>query len=74
MLYLTNIILNISSINIILTYHYYFKILVEFTPENSSISFNRDFLLDIGDKQNFIEHRPSCSSLFIKDNKIHLII
>ena len=40
--------------------------------ENSSISFNEEFLLDIGDKTNFIEHRSSCSSLSITDNKIHL--
>ena len=73
MLYLTFIILNISPRHIILTYHYYFKILIEFTPlENSRISFNEDFLLDIGDKPNFIGHRPSCSSLSITDNKIHL--
>ena len=28
--------------------------------------------MDIGNKPNFIEHRPSCSSLSITDNKIHL--
>ena len=43
-----------------------------YPSENSSISFNEDFLLDIGDKPNFIEHRPSCSSLSITVNKIHL--
>ena len=43
-----------------------------YPPENSSINFNEDFLLDIGDKPKFIDHRPSCSSLSITDNKIHL--
>ena len=43
-----------------------------YPPENSSINFNEDFLLDIGDKPNFIELRLSCSSLSITDNKIHL--
>ena len=43
-----------------------------YPPENSSINFNEEFLLDIGDKPNFIDYRQSCSSLSITDNKIHL--
>ena len=43
-----------------------------YPPENSSINFNEDFLLNAGDKPNFIDHRSSCSNLSITDNKIHL--
>ena len=43
-----------------------------YPPENSRIHFEDDFLLDIGDKPNLIDHRPYCSNLSITDNKIHL--
>ena len=43
-----------------------------YPPENSSITFKDDFLLDIGDKPKYIDHRPSCSRLSLTDNTIHL--
>ena len=43
-----------------------------YQPENSSINFKDDFLLDIGDKPNYIDHIPPCSRLSLIDNTIHL--
>ena len=43
-----------------------------YPPENSSIYSKDDFLLDIGDKPKYIDHRPSCSRLSLTDNTIHL--
>ena len=43
-----------------------------YPPENSSITFKDNFLLDIGDKPKYIYHRPSCSRLSFTDNTIHL--
>ena len=43
-----------------------------YPPENSSITFKDDFLLDIGDKPKYIDHRPSCSRLSLTNNTIHL--
>ena len=41
-----------------------------YPPENSSITFTDDFLLDIVDKPKYIDHRPSCSRLSLTDNTI----
>ena len=43
-----------------------------YPPENSSITFKDDFLLDIRDKPKYINHRPYCSRLSLTDNTIHL--
>ena len=43
-----------------------------YPPETSSISFQDDFLLDIGDKPKYLDSRPSCSSLTLTNNTVHL--
>ena len=43
-----------------------------YPPKNSSIYFKDDFLLDIGDKPKYIDHRPSYSRLSLTVNTIHL--
>ena len=42
-----------------------------YPPEMSTISFQDDFLLDIGDKPKHLDSRPSCSSLTLTNDKIH---
>ena len=42
-----------------------------YPPETSSISFQDDFLLDIGDKPKYLDSRPSCSSLTLTNNTVH---
>ena len=42
-----------------------------YPPETSSISFQDDFLLDIGDKPRYLDSRPSCSSLTLTNDLIH---
>ena len=42
-----------------------------YPPETSTISFQDDFLLDIGDKPKYLDSRPSCSSLTLTNDKIH---
>ena len=42
-----------------------------YPPETSIISFQDDFLLDIGDKPKYLDSRPSCSSLTLTNDKIH---
>ena len=42
-----------------------------YPPETSNISFQDDFLLDIGDKPRYLDSRPSCSSLTLTNDLIH---
>ena len=42
-----------------------------YPPETSNISFQDDFLLDIGDKPKYLDSRPSCSSLTLTNDSIH---
>ena len=42
-----------------------------YPPETSTISFQDDFLLDIGDEPKYLDSRPSCSSLTLTNDKIH---
>ena len=44
---------------------------IDTPPKTSTISFQDDFLLDIGDKPKYLDSRPSCSRLTLTNDIIH---